>query len=52
MRIAIEESIVAAIELGDTGAACAPVLIKTSQLRRICLSQEGVDAFAVHRAWP
>ena len=37
-------------ETSDTGAAGAPVLTQASQLRRICLRQEGVDAFAVRRA--
>ena len=50
MRIATEGSIVAETEAGDTGPADAPVLTQASQLRRICLSQEGVDAFAVRRA--
>ena len=40
---------VAETETSDTGAAGAPVLTQASQ-RRICLSQEGVDAFAVRRA--
>ena len=50
MRIATDGSIVAETEAGDPVAAGAPVLTQASQLRRICLRQEGVDAFAVRRA--